>query len=323
MVKQDMPDSGYGSEHRRHSRLRHWKLKAAIQTILSVTPGGARTNYWFQRWVTRTLPISDVELRSQVAKAQRNLSAYVRVRRLPLSEIHLYEFGAGWDLLLPLVYWSMGVNRQTVVDIRPLARSALVLDTAKRLNEGADEFGLERKLVPPAGRGRVAELLRTWGIDYQAPGDARSVDLPAGSVDLITSTDVLEHVPLPDIRTILPECRRLLSPDGLMRIRIDYQDHYWYFDDQLSPYHFLRFEPDEWRRYNPPLHFQNRIRHPEFLHLVAESGMEILEDDHPEPTRSDLNDFDIVELARPFRSLPARDAAIRFANLTLGQRSGG
>ena len=73
---QDAPDGGYGYEHRRASPLRDWHLKAAIQTVLSVVPGGTAMNYALQRHVTRTLPVSDTELAAQVGKARRNIAAF-------------------------------------------------------------------------------------------------------------------------------------------------------------------------------------------------------------------------------------------------------
>jgi hypothetical protein len=39
-------------------------------------------------------------------------------KSLDLARSHFYEFGAGWDLLVPLSYYVFGVERQTLVDIR-------------------------------------------------------------------------------------------------------------------------------------------------------------------------------------------------------------
>ena len=44
----------------------------------------------------------------------------------PLGESVAYEFGAGWDLAIPLAYASLGVGRQVLVDIRPNLRLELV-----------------------------------------------------------------------------------------------------------------------------------------------------------------------------------------------------
>jgi SAM-dependent methyltransferase len=317
----DAPDGGYGYEHRRASRLRDWHLKAAVQTVLSVVPGGTAMNYALQRHVTRTLPVSDSELAAQVGKARRNIVPFERWRHKAIGKLHLFEFGAGWDLLMPLVYYAMGVQHQTVIDLHPLARLDLVTDVAQRLSREAHRFGLARPPSLSSSNRDVASLLRTFGIDYRAPADARHTGLPDGSVDLVTSTDVMEHVPVADILPILSECRRILAADGLMRVRIDYQDHYWYFDANLTPYNFLRFSPDRWRRFNPGLHHQNRLRHPEFLSLIEQSGLSIIEDDHPDPSGQDLAMLKRVPLSAAYRAMPAADVAVRYANLTLARSS--
>jgi SAM-dependent methyltransferase len=298
-------------------------MKAAIQTLLSVVPGGAAMNYALQRHVTKTLPVSDNELAAQVGKARRNIAAFERWRNKPIGELHLFEFGAGWDLLVPLVYYAMGVQHQTVIDLHPLARLDLVTDVAQRLGRQEDRFGLARSAGLSSGNRDVASLLRTFGIDYRAPADARRTGLPEGSVDLVSSTDVMEHVPVADIVLILSECRRILAPDGLMRVRIDYQDHYWYFDANLTPYNFLRYSADRWRRFNPSLHHQNRLRHPEFLSLIEQSGLSILEDDHPAPSGQDLELLERVPLRAAYRAMPAADVAVRYANFTLARSSDG
>jgi hypothetical protein len=139
---------------------------------------------------------------------------------------------------------------------------------------------------------------------------------------MVTSCDVLEHVPAADIRAILAESHRVLRDDGLQRIRIDYQDHYWYFDERVTPYGFLRFDSAAWRRFNPALHFQNRLRHDELLSLVSETGWTVVEDDHHLPSAEDLRTLASMRLAEPFRSMPADRVAIRFANLTLAKAGG-
>lgn len=319
-IEPDAPDAGYGSEHRRASRLHDWRLKAAIQTVLSAVPWGPSLNYLLQRHITRTLPISDSELRGQVAKAQRNLVALQRHGAARIADAHLYEFGVGWDLLIPLVHYAMGVERQTVVDIRPLARADLVRHTANRLGQAAERLALRRPPVLKADADDVRELVRPMGIVYRAPADARSVDLPDASVDLATSCDVIEHIPLSDLPAILGECRRLLAPGGLLHVRVDYQDHYWYFDAAVSPYNFLRYSEPRWRRVNPGLHYQSRIRHPQLLEMAESAGFTVVEDQHPVPSNDDLAQLSRVPPAAEFRHLAPEELAIRYASLTLSPR---
>jgi SAM-dependent methyltransferase len=204
-----------------------------------------------------------------------------------------YEFGAGWDLAIPLSYAGLGVGRQVLVDIRPSARVELVNETIVLL---------ERKLGPLGGPvSSLAELEERFGITYLAPRDARATGLESESIDFVTSTDVCEHIPEDDLAQIFRECRRLLRPGGAISCRIDLQDHYAYFDRGLSRYHFLRFSDRAWRLVNSSLHFQNRLREPDYRRLVEGARLEIVSWRPSGPSPEGLAELEAMELAPRFR----------------------
>lgn len=290
-----------------------WTVKAALQRAFSAMPGGHRLNYLFQRHVTHGVPVSDAKLATSVGMARGHLDRIGKHTTAPVAAGHFYEFGAGWDLRLPQVLWCLGVERQTVIDIRPLVRPALVADVGRRLAARADELDLPRA---PSVPGDLAAL----GIDYRAPCDARATGLPDRSVDRITSTNTLEHIPPDDIAAILRECRRILADDGLVSFKIDYQDHYAGFDRTISIYNFLRFEEDEWRRYNPDLHFQNRLRHADHLRLVEDAGFEVLEEQAETAGPTQRRALTDLTLASPFRDRPLDELAISEGRLVLRKR---
>ncbi len=170
-----------------------WKQKAMVQRALSVLPAGHRINFVFQRHVTHGLPIPDHELRSAAEIGVHHVRRLSELSgRDPLGA-RFYEFGGGSDLHMPLVLWSLGIDRQIVIDIRPLARPELVADVARRL---AGPMRLPQFVrVPPApGVAVMGDYLKGLGIEYCAPCDARATDLPDASVDFITSTNTLEHI---------------------------------------------------------------------------------------------------------------------------------
>lgn len=69
--------------------------------------------------------------------------------------------------------------------------------------------------------------------------------VPAGSVDLVVSHSVLEHVR--DFGATLAELDRVLAPSGLMLHAVDYRDHFFKY-----PYHFLLFSRAVWDRWLDP-----------------------------------------------------------------------
>jgi SAM-dependent methyltransferase len=69
--------------------------------------------------------------------------------------------------------------------------------------------------------------------------------IEGGSIDLILSGSVLEHVS--DPLALFAQLRRLLVPGGAMLHIVDYRDHFFKY-----PYHFLQFRKATWNRWLNP-----------------------------------------------------------------------
>ena len=282
-----------------------WLVKASVQKALSSLPDGTRLNYVFQRKVSRSLPASDATFRLKFSRALRHLEAFDKYGARARSEAVFYEFGAGWDLAVPLAYYALGVDRQILVDIRANLHLELIEDSVGKFERLADELereaGQPLRRLRPLGDASVSELERNFGIRYLAPYDARDTKLPAASVDFISSTVTLEHIPEQDAAAILAECERLLRRDGVMSCRIDLQDHNSYVDKSVSRYNFLKFSEPAWRMLNSPLHYQNRLRYPDYMRLFRTAGFEVLEEAVSRPTAPELELLRTMKVAAKFR----------------------
>ncbi len=281
-----------------------WLAKAALQRGLGVLPEGERLNYLFQRHVAHSLPAGESAFRRKFSRARQHLQAYEEHGPgTSRGEAVFYEFGAGWDLAIPLSYACLGVGRQVLVDIRPSARVELVNESLGVFGRLWDELEREagrelRRLGGPVAS--LAELEERLGIAYLAPRDARATGFPAESIDFVSSTDTCEHIPEDDLARIFAECGRLLRPGGVFSCRIDLQDHYAYFDRSLSRYNFLRFSDRGWRLVSSPLHFQNRLRAPDYLRLVREAGLELVSEQPSGPSEEGLVELRSLPLAPKF-----------------------
>jgi hypothetical protein len=291
-----------------------WLAKAALQKGIGALPQGERLNYLFQRQVLHSLPVGDGALRQKFSRAVQHLAAYgEHGPGMPAAKATFYEFGAGWDLAIPVAYGLLGVGNQVLVDIRPSARVELVNDSLasfERLRGELEEIaGRElRPGGPPIAR--LEELEERFGIRYLAPCDARDTGLPAESIEFVSSTDTCEHIPGADLAGIFRECHRLLRPGGAFSCRIDLQDHYAYFDRSLSKYHFLRYSDRAWSLVNSPLHHQNRLRAPEYLQLVGEAGFELLVEKPSGPSEAGLKELESLPLAPRFRRFPPEELGV-------------
>lgn len=299
----------------------NYRLKAAIHQVLSHLPRGEQLNYLLQRYLTRSLPANDTTFFDRVAHAGRHFTAFrTALPACDPAQAHFFEFGAGWDLIVPLTLAGLGVRRQTVIDIRPNMHLSLVQDTLERLRRHEAEIRaqLGHHFTAPAGDVRtLADLKSVYGIAWRAPCDARQTGLPAGSIDVITNTVTLEHIPPDDIAAILVECARLLRPGGLLSCVVDPKDHYAYSDPHIGYFHFLSIPDRQWAWYNPALHYQNRLRYPEYLRLFAASGLALVVQDITAARVEDLLNLQRMPLAAHFQGMAPADLGIRLFHVLL------
>jgi SAM-dependent methyltransferase len=304
----------------------NWLAKAVLQKAMSALPASESANYLFQRRVTKRLPIGDAGVAAKFGRALAHLNVFRdHGPSRPLAEAVFYEFGAGWDLAIQLSYAALGVGRQVLVDIRPNLRLELVnasIESLARQRERLErEAGTELRDLGAPDVSSVTELERRFGIVYLAPRDARATGLPPASVDFVSSTNTLEHVPPADIAPILRECARLLGPRGVMSFRVDMQDHASYSDPRVSRYHFLRFSDRAWALVNSPLGYQNRLRLPDYRRLFAEAGLGVLVESVGTASDEHLAELARVPLAERFRGLTREDVAARTLEVVLRPRS--
>jgi SAM-dependent methyltransferase len=127
--------------------------------------------------------------------------------------------------------------------------------------------------------GTLDDFLRSASIDYLSPCDARNLPLDDASVDLVVSNNVIEHIPPETITAIFREFFRVLRRTGKMAHTIDNCDHWAYTDRSISCVNFLRFEDKTWKRLQfNPIDYQNRLRHFEYVDLLADAGFKVTRD---------------------------------------------
>ena len=289
--------------------------KAAFQKGLSAFPHGESVNYVLQRFVTHKLPPNEDRLRRKFARGLNHLEAYERYGpSRPLANARLYEFGAGWDLAIPLTFWMLGANHQLLADIRPNVHLALVNVNLERLARLAPELeqqsGRPLRVPDPTPVRSDEELQERFGIRYRAPWDARRTGLERGSVDLVSSTVTLEHVPREDVVPLLRECGRLLGPDGILSALVDLGDHLSRIDPSISRFNFLRYSDRAWALVNSSLQHQNRMRHPDYIAAFEEAGLEIVWERSVTAGEKQLDALRKLDLAERFRGYRFDELAV-------------
>jgi methyltransferase family protein len=235
----------------------NWQLKALAFRALEF-PGGGAVHYLLQRYATKTWPRPAKTLDALVGSAKRVLEEYeAHVGGAPASAL---EVGAGRDLAVPLAFRRFGVPRVLSIDTSRLSKLDLVRHAARHI------------LAEPYEPKSWGDL-ESFGIYYHAPSE---VDDRLRPVDCSCSNEVLEHVPADQLPTLLSNLRKLTR--GLTVHSIDYSDHYARGDGGLSRLHFLLYSDEQWKKYNPPRHHVNRLRHSDYLRLFRQAGFEIVKE---------------------------------------------
>lgn len=203
----------------------------------------------------------------------------VRLLRATGREVNdrtVLEIGSGWFPVIPIIYAVLGARRVIMSDLRRYMDNQTFCAACDFVSRNADQIGEALHVEPADIRGLLdqASSPGDLGLDYQVPFDPRRQS--SGSVDLITSRTVLEHIPENIMGGLLAEWARLLSDDGVMVHAIDMSDHFEHADKTISRINFLRFNERTWGWINAVTDHQNRLRHSEYLALFVSVGLDTL-----------------------------------------------
>ena len=238
-----------------------WKIKSLIFSFIDYLLL-TKLLYFLQKYITK---------RSRIISSIESLNWKMHEEALKKYKTNnvVFEFGAGKSLAQNL-YLSNFVKRQIVVDLYPMLDFELVDSEREKL--------LEIKNLRLRSKIKNLKDLEHYGIYYIAPYDATKIHLSNKSIDACISTNTLEHIPKFDIILIFSELYKKLKDEGIVSLIIDYSDHYAHSDNNISLLNFLKFSNRQWRRYNHNIHFQNRLRHYEYIDIFEKIGFRIIKE---------------------------------------------
>ncbi len=299
-----------------------WILKAIIQKAISYLPSNEQINYFFQTKISKNFPVSEKEIISgRGSRAVEHLSFIRNHTNLNISNALFFEFGAGLDLPVPLVFYMAGVNRQILIDIEPHVRLSLVNDMIKKLNNCSKKlFSKINSDCRSLGEKQISsltDLKQNFGIEYIAPLDARKTGFDDCSIDCCTNTFTLEHIPEDDIWKIFKELYRIIKPGGIVSCFADMNDHYAYFDRTITVYNFLKFSKSTWRWINSDVHYQNRLRYADYKKIYIDCGFEIIHEELNLPDEMHLKALKEIKVNKDFSKYTLQELGIRSSKTLL------
>ncbi len=265
--------------------IQKWVLKAIVQKTISFLPYSQRINYFFQKYVTKGVFLSDAYFEDRLEHARHHIGAWECYSGgAPLHST--LELGAGWYPVVPIAMYLYGAEEIRTADISLLTNAGHLRTTIRKFLDYADHGKLEtyvrarpdrleylRELASDNALG-FEQLTDALHIRYLVQ-DARQLPLSDGSIDLVHSNNTFEHIYPEILSGILREFRRIARPDGVQSHFIDLSDHFAHFDTSINMYHFLRFSPAVWAWIDNSVQPLSRLRIPDYRRLYHEAGLPI------------------------------------------------
>ncbi len=262
--------------------MKKWVLKAVIQKAISYLPYKEHVNFFFQKYVTRGVELTDEHFGYKLEAARDHIRYYRQFGELPPQQATVLELGTGWYPIVPTLLYLAGFAQTVSVDIRNWMTTERSLIAFRRILEYHDSGQLQSfvseidsarlanlRRISEDPSADLARLNREIQLDARVM-DATVLDFPDGTFDLICSNNTFEHVYSGVLRNILREFKRVLKPGGVMSHFIDLSNHFAHLDPTITIYNFLRFSQKEWSAIDNSIQPQNRLRWPDYRKMYAE-----------------------------------------------------
>lgn len=298
-----------------------WKIKVLVQFFLSKIPGGEKLNYYLQT-VNKSHNQEQIEGRIDgLIKSIKKVDEIV-----PLDGATVVEIGTGWEPICSTLLYLMGVKTCHTYDHVPHVRFQLITVLLRSIENKLLEISkvtgiplnilIERLSILKEST-NVADFFSRSNTIYNAPGDGAKTLLDAGSVDLVYSHAVLEHVPEQVVYDISLEAQRILKSTGVAYHLIGLHDHYVKFDKKITKVNFLKYPEYLWAFFvKNNISYHNRLRERQFLDIFKKCGAKVIWLQN-KIDYDDINYLKDIQVDKFFRELTAEELAVYQTELIL------
>src|SRR5262245_16495014 len=237
-----------------------WRIKGMIQKVLGYVPEGDRIHYWLQR---KGGGLADFGRECDIKVDDWGLMiGHLRSVGIPVAGTRFLEMGTGWYPTFPFALFLGGAASVDTLDLNVHLKPDRVVALVDRLERHVDRIAEasgraaaevaseQRELARAIKRGAPVDEATGGVVHYRAPADASDTGMTRGSIDVVFSNSVLEHVPGDVIAACFAEARRVLRAGGVVFHSVNCGDHYAYADRSINQLHYLQFSDDEWEKWN-------------------------------------------------------------------------
>ena len=244
------------------------------------------------------------------------------LRRIGIDSISgatMCEIGTGWYPIMPVCFYLAGSRQIFSTDIHHNISESAALKAIVALEPHLTDIAQVARVGGSVVRERYNRLKNATGLDamldtagityWHGHQNGRMNGVPARSIDIAFSNNVLEHVPANEIIALARDTAAALKPGGVVSHAVACNDHYANFDSEISFINFLQYSDEDWRKWDNGLLWQNRLRAPDFLSLCETPATPIAyRHDHTHPGSIDA--IRNMRLDDRFRRYSIEDLAV-------------
>jgi hypothetical protein len=239
-----------------------WRLKVATQAVLNRVPFGQALRRLKRRHFG--YGPDDANLRETLVHLAQ-MKAALEAQGRTFEGATVLEIGSGWFPTIPIMLALGGAEQVLMSDLNRHMDEVTFAATLRFL----------RRVMPSNSSLEAIGALTDLPIRYLAPFDVDEIQ--DGSLDVVVSRTVFEHIPPNDLLRLLKGLRPKLAAGGLMVHLIDHSDHLEHTDKSISKINFLTWSTSK----HAFIYFlmqggENRLRHHEYQGLFEVAGFEVL-----------------------------------------------
>ena len=293
--------------------MKKWVLKAVVQKIISFLPFSRQINYFFQKYVTKGIHLTDEYFYDRLEHAKAHLDAYKTHSEKKILETSL-EIGTGWYPVVPISFFLVGVKKIYSVDIEFLTSKKRIQTTIQRILDAHENGVLKDYLEVDKTRldalieiskqvdtYTLDEIFNAIHLEYLIQ-DARKLSLIDNSIDLVNSNNTFEHIYPQLLKPILLDFKRVVNKQsGIMSHFIDMSDHFAHFDKSITIYNFLQYSDKQWNRIDNKMQPQSRLRIDDYKRIYQDLNIPITEESY---RPGNIEDLESVKLNENYLSKP-------------------
>ena len=296
-----------------------WKIKAIVQKGISYLPNKEKINYWFQKYITNGVDLTDEYFGYKITHAKDHLQFFEKYSNSKLVESNALELGTGWYPIIPIALFLNDIKLIHSLDLSDWMTRENLKKTCKKFIEWRNDGKLQEflryineekwKIIQSLAIDEKQDLdsmcqqikLRRW------IGDARNTHFHKNSIDLMCSNNTFEHIPKEILKSILLEFIRIIKPNGVMSHFIDMSDHFAHFDHSINIYNFLRYSDQKWNLIDNSIQPQNRMRFIDYKEIYRKLNIPIT---HEEIRKGNIDELKEISLDSKYEKYTLAHLAI-------------